>query len=401
MDINLRLRILVSTGMLLVNCGGGGGSSSNDTAVSPPPPVTTTVSYSAEVAFPGLVFTDPLYLTALPTQPDQLLVVEQSGRIQRFTNDPATSTATTFLDIRSRVNSGSEQGLLGLAFDPDFASNGSFYVHYSAIPPRRSVIARYQMDGALEADPDSEEILLEVAQPFSNHNGGMIEFGPDGMLYIGLGDGGGSGDPDNNAQDPTTLLGALLRIDPDGGSPYGIPADNPFVGEGGGVREEIWAFGLRNPYRFSFDRQSGQLWLGDVGEASLEEINIITKGGNYGWRVFEGTMPFNDSGNSLPPSAFTPPVYEYSHSLGCSITGGYVYRGSLLPSLQGQYIYGDYCSGRIWALEYSGGSVQSNTEIAMVPSVSSFGEDGDGELYIVSLSGDIYRLVETESANGQ
>ena len=398
MDISLRLQFLACATLLLSNCGGGG---SSDTGVSPPPPVTTTVSYSAEVAFPGLTFIDPLYLTALPTDPGQLLVVEQAGRIRRFANDPATSSAETFLDIRSKVNSGSEQGLLGLAFDPGFASNGFFYVYYSANPPRRSVIARYGMSGALAADPDSEDILLEVAQPFSNHNAGMIEFGPDGFLYIGLGDGGGSGDPDNNAQDRTTLLGALLRIDPAGGSPYGIPADNPFVGEGGGVREEIWAFGLRNPYRFSFDRQSGQLWLADVGEASREEIDIITKGGNYGWRVFEGTMPFNSSGNSLPPGAFTPPVFEYNHSLGCSITGGYVYRGSRLPSLQGRYIYGDYCSGRIWALAVAGGSVQSNTEIAMVPSVSSFGEDADGELYVVSLSGDIYRLLEVESAGGQ
>jgi uncharacterized repeat protein (TIGR03806 family) len=223
----------------------------------------------------------------------------------------------------------------------------------------------------------------------------MLAFGPDGMLYLGFGDGGGGGDPWRNGQDKTTLLGALLRIDPNGGVPYGIPPDNPFVGEGGGVREEIWAFGLRNPWRFSFDRHTGELWLGDVGQSAREEIDFVVKGGNYGWNVYEGSLPF-DNPNNLPPEAFQRPVVDHGRAEAGSITGGYVYRGSALAELRGAYVYGDFVTGRIWALVANQGKLVSNTQIATLPALSSFGEDEAGELYALSYgAGTIWRLERT------
>jgi glucose/arabinose dehydrogenase len=329
----------------------------------------------------------------------RLFVIEQDGRIMVVEDGAVRSEP--FLDIVSQVDSGgSEQGLLGLAFHPDFAENGHFFVNYTRDPSgggsdvtrvsRFSVSAR---DANL-ADPASELVVLEFEQDFSNHNGGDIHFGPDGLLYIATGDGGGARDPNVRAQDLQSLLGKMLRIDVDGQSPYGIPQENPFVSVAA-ARPEIWAYGLRNPWRFSFDRLTGDLLMGDVGQDSREEINrqrASSAGGeNYGWSCFEGdqTVDFNPcDGTDL-----TPPVLVYDHSLGCSVTGGYVYRGPVVE-LRGFYVFGDFCSGRIWLARESGGrwtaELWADTDIA----ISSFGEDERGELYVVDLNrGELSRFV--------
>jgi glucose/arabinose dehydrogenase len=294
---------------------------------------------------------------------------------------------------------GSEEGLLGLAFDPNYQENGYFYVYYSATNPRRSVLSRFSSnrDNPVTADPQSEVIVMEIAQPFSNHNGGQITFGPDGYLYIGLGDGGGGGDPQRNGQNLGALLGKILRIDVRGISEtesYKIPADNPFLNTAD-ARPEIWALGLRNPWRFSFDNETGLLWAGDVGQNRWEEINIISKGANYGWNIMEGFHCYSPA-NGCDQTGLTLPLVEYEHSEGCSVTGGYVYRGDKILSLQGYYIYGDYCSGNIWALSYDGNTVTQN--VLLVESelnITSFGQDPAGNLYILSQEGGIYTLEQT------
>jgi glucose/arabinose dehydrogenase len=336
-----------------------------------------------------------------PGTSDRIFITEQGGVISVFSANNSQQ-ADIFLDITDRVNrGGDEEGLLGLAFAPDYQENGYFYVYYSAADPRRSVISRFSLDqeDADIADPDSEVIIMEVAQPYSNHNGGQLAFGPDGYLYIGLGDGGSAGDPHGNGQNLGTLLGKILRIDVSGLSgpgDYEIPADNPFVGIGG-AQEEIWAFGFRNPWRFSFDLDTGLLWAGDVGQGSWEEIDIIAKGANYGWNIMEGFHCYSPS-TGCNQSGLTLPIAEYGHSEGrCSVTGGYVYRGDQIPSLQGYYIYGDYCSGDIWALSYNGSDVIEN--ILLVDSdlnITSFGEDLAGNLYILDRQGGIYTLVQAE-----
>lgn len=350
-------------------------------------------------AFSNLSFDQPTFLTFAPDQSNRLFVLEKPGRIRVFPNDPNVTQSTVFLDLSSKVISGGEQGMLGLAFSPNFSQDNLFYVYYSAGNPRRSVISRFQVSSGdpNRANPASEEILLEVDQPFENHNAGMIAFGPDDMLYIALGDGGSGGDPFNHGQNRATLLGNLLRIDPSSGSPYTIPSDNPFVNVSG-VRGEIWAYGLRNPWRFSFDRQTGELWLADVGQSEREEVNIIEKGGNYGWRELEGNAPFQPTGFS-PPTPFIPPIIDYGRSVGNSVTGGYVYRGSALPSLVGSYLYGDFASGRIFALVNTSQGVLSNTEVANVANLSSFGEDESGEVYAVSLNGTIFRFIQSSPGN--
>jgi len=346
-------------------------------------------------AFPALTFAAPVFLAAPPDGTDRIFVVELGGRIRLFQNDPAASSAATFLDIGGKVVTGGERGLLGFAFHPDYATNGWFYVYYSAPPigggDHRSVVARYQVSAGdpSVADPASEQILLQFAEPFSNHNAGCLAFGPDGKLYVAVGDGGSGDDPQNNAQNLGNLLGKILRLEPDGS----VPADNPFVGVAG-VRGEIWAFGLRNPWRFSFDRTTGTLWAGDVGQNAREEIDIVRRGENYGWRVYEGELS-NINPGSLPPTAFTLPVIAYAHSLGFSVTGGNVYRGPSVTSLVGAYVYGDYGSGRVWALVHDGVQVLSNDQIGTVSQVVSFGEDAAGELYLVSLDGRLFRFEET------
>jgi glucose/arabinose dehydrogenase len=358
-------------------------------------------SFQVERVFPDLSFQEMTNLVQPDGTSDLIFVTEQRGIINAFSaNNP--QQAGTFLDIKDRVNrGGNEEGLLGLAFDPDYQGNGYFYVYYSADNPRRSVLSRFSLDqqDTDVADPESEIIIMEVEQPYSNHNGGQIAFGPDGYLYIGLGDGGSAGDPEANGQNLGTLLGSILRIDVSelsGPGDYEIPADNPFV-DTTGARAEIWAFGLRNPWRFSFDLETGLLWAGDVGQGSWEEIDIIAKGANYGWNIMEGLHCYSPA-SGCDQSGLTLPIAEYDHSQGrCSVTGGYVYRGDQIPSLQGYYIYGDYCSGDIWALAYDGNVVTENmllTESGL--SITSFGEDLAGNLYILDREGGIYTLVQTE-----
>lgn len=360
-------------------------------------------TFTLQNAFPSLSFSAALFVAGVPGD-DRLAVVEQGGRILAFANNSATTTTREVLNIAARVVFAGEQGLLGMAFDPAFTLNRYVYLHYIAANPRRSVIARMTWDATTDTiDQSSEKIILQVTQPYTNHNAGMLAFGPDGYLYIAMGDGGSGGDPQNYAQTMDSLLGKMLRLDVHPQNPadaYDIPPDNPFVNDAG-VRPEICASGLRNPFRFSFDRQTGDLWAGDVGQGAIEEIDLIECGNNYGWRVFEGTQPFDNSVNTLPTSAFTPPVYEYDHSLGFSITGGYVYRGSRIASLVGRYLYTDFGIGTVWALEWDGNQVVSNTVLATASSPTSFGETNDAELLIVSRSNGLFELVETAGGGGQ
>ena len=323
-----------------------------------PPPIQPRPlrAMRVEPAFPKLTFERLTNLIQPDDGHDHIFVTEQTGRIRVFPNDQGAEEAETFMDITDRVNSsagGGEEGLLGLAFDPEYESNGYFYVYYSAANPRRSVVSRFSvsLDNPNAADLHSELVIIEIGQPFINRNAGQIAFGPDGYLYIALGDGGGSGgDPFGNGQNRGTLLSSLLRIDVSSasdGKSYSVPPDNPFVGVAG-ARDEIWAYGLRNPWRFSFDEATGTLWLADVGQNRWEEIDIIEKGLNYGWKFMEGRHCFSPS-VGCDQADLELPIWEYEHfSSGClSITGGYVYRGREMPSLFGAYVYGDYCSGRI------------------------------------------------------
>jgi glucose/arabinose dehydrogenase len=357
-------------------------------------------SIQVERVFPDLSFQEMTNLVQPDDTSGLIFVTEQGGVIYVFSANNSQQ-ADIFLDITDRVNrEGDEEGLLGLAFDPGYQENGYFYVYYSAADPRRSVISRFSLDeeDTDVADPESEVIIMEVEQPYSNHNAGQLAFGPDGYLYIALGDGGSGGDPLGNAQNLSTALGSILRIDVSGLSApgdYEIPADNPFVGIED-AREEIWAYGLRNPWRFSFDSESGLLWAADVGQSLWEEIDIITKGANYGWNIMEGSHCYSPA-TGCNQSGLTLPIFEYDHSQGCAVTGGYVYRGDQIASLQGYYIYGDYCSGNIWALAYNGSVVTEN--ILLVDSdltITSFGQDPAGNLYILSRQGGIYTLVQTE-----
>jgi len=342
-------------------------------------------------AFPNLVFDLPLVFAVPPGDPDRAVVSEQRGRIFIFQNDASASSASLFLDLSDRViQEGTEMGLLGLAFDPDYASNGYFYVNYiPAAGTRRTRIARFKVTANPEvADPSSETVLLEYSQPYRNHKGGWLGFGPDGKLYIASGDGGNQNDPLNNAQTLSSLLGKILRINADGS----VPGDNPFVGDPE-ARGEVWARGFRNPFRCGFDRGTGDLWVGDVGSASQEEVNLVVKGGNYGWRKYIGTKVVYETDPEPENPIF--PLFSYTHAAGdCSVIGGYVYRGGRMPQLNGQYVYTDYCSGTLRGLAYDGGVGISNRELGLVPgNPSSLGEDHDGELYVTTLSGVIYKLV--------
>jgi uncharacterized repeat protein (TIGR03806 family) len=360
-----------------------------------PTDVPQASTLQSQLAFPNLTFNQPLFLTDAGDGTNRLFVLEKPGRIMVFPNDPNVTQATVFLDIQDKVIEDGEQGLLGLAFDPQYSTNGFFYVYYSADGPQRSRITRFQVSAnANVADPASEMVLLEIAQPgFSNHKAGWMDFGPDGKLYIAVGDGGSGNDPNNNAQNLNSLLGKILRINPDPSNL--IPTDNPFVGTAG-ARPEIWAYGMRNPFRMSFDRGTGTLWAGDVGQNRVEEVDIIKAGGNYGWRIYEGTLS-NLNPDNRPATDFTPPIIEYGRDLGNSITGGYVYRGPTLANFVGVYFYGDFGSGRIWALVSDGTGVISNTEVATVANgPASFGEDEAGELYVVTIGdGRISRFVSS------
>ena len=347
-------------------------------------------------AFPNLSFNSPVFLTHSDDNTNRIFVVEQAGRIKVFPNSQSASTAKEFLNITDRVVSGGEMGLLGLAFHPDYQNNGYFYVNYIADNPLRTVISRFQVTNNPDsADKNSEFPILDFEQPFGNHNGGWIGFGPnDVYLYIATGDGGSAGDPQNNAQRVNTLLGKILRIDVDGGTPYAIPATNPFFDSTGTVQREIYAWGLRNPWRCSFDPITGWLWAGDVGQDDWEEIDIIENGKNYGWRCYEGNHTFNTSGCNYPE--YIDPIWEYPHGSECSISGGYVYRGVNVPELTGKYIYGDYCSRKIWSLEYDGINPPTNQLLVTAPGLlTSFGVDENSEIYITFLNGIIYRFTPT------
>ncbi|GAB5472123.1 MAG: PQQ-dependent sugar dehydrogenase [Maribacter sp.] len=356
-------------------------------------PVIAKVEISLSTAFPELSFEQPLDLQSPNDGTNRIFVVEKPGRIQVFSNATDTSEATLFLDLGNDISTTSEQGLLGLAFHPDYSSNGFFYVYYTP-NTGRSVVSRFSVSASngSTAERDSELVLLEIPQPFTNHNGGQIAFGSEGFLYIALGDGGSGGDPLNHGQTTRSLLGSILRIDVDnreGEANYAIPQDNPFVDDQGS-RNEIYAYGLRNPWRMSFDSQTDKLWTGDVGQGAIEEIDIITNGGNYGWKFFEGTECFS---GDCDATGLIPPIFEYDHTNGDrSITGGYVYRGAALPTLQGKYIYGDFVSGRIWALEEDGSANTLLVESGLA--VASFGTDANDELYVCAFDGSIYKFVE-------
>lgn len=325
---------------------------------------------------------------------EDLYIVEQAGRILRYRD--GLPQGQPFLDIRDQVGCCMERGLLGLAFHPDYANNGEFFVNYTD-NNFDTVIARYRSDNGTTTDTGTEEILLTIDQPFSNHNGGHLVFGPDGFLYAGTGDGGSGGDPQNNAQDGQSLLGKMLRIDVDSGNPYGIPGDNPFVGSGD-ARDEIWATGLRNPFRYSFDAVTGDLYIADVGQDQVEEVHVhranTPAGENFGWRRMEGSRCFNPSTNCNDDS-LTLPAFEYMHGQGrCSITGGYVYRGSAVPGLVGAYVFGDFCSGEIMRADYANGNWTQTVMLDTGFSISSFGQDAGGELYVADLGGAVYKLVK-------
>jgi glucose/arabinose dehydrogenase len=328
----------------------------------------------------------PLYVTHAGD--DRLFVLEQPGRIRIVQGGRLLEAP--FLDITRRVLAGGERGLLGLAFHPEYGKNGRFFVDYTREPDGATVVAEYRVSADPNAATTDERVLLVVAQPYANHNGGMVEFGPDRLLYIALGDGGAGGDPGDRAQNRDELLGKILRIDVDRGSPYGIPPDNPFARGGG--RPEVFATGLRNPWRFSFDRTTGELWAGDVGQSSWEEVDVVRRGGNYGWRIMEGTHCYQPR-TGCATDGLERPVLEYRNGGGrCSVIGGYVYRGRRIPSLTGHYVFGDYCSGEVFA--FAGASrvlLSSHLWIA------SFGEDRDGELYVVGHKGTVHRLIERAS----
>lgn len=364
----------------------------------PSGPVATagsTIDARLELVADGL--DAPVLVTPAPGDPSRLYVVEQPGRIRVIRDGVLLDEP--FLDLGAEVTDGGEQGLLGLAFHPNFPFNGWFFVHYTDASGDTRV-ERYSISDLDVADPSSALEILSVAQPFTNHNGGMLAFGPDGMLYLGLGDGGGAGDPQGHGQDPGTLLGSILRLDvtfPSGAAPYAIPADNPFV-DAPDARPEVWAFGLRNPWRFSFDRLTGDLWIGDVGQDRREEISFEpfeTAGGlNYGWSILEGSLCFRPA-TGCSAAGTVLPIYEYGREDGCSVTGGYVYRGRAVPELEGRYVFGDFCSGWIRSFVLEGGravDVREYPALAVEGGVASFGEDLDGELYVVVREGRIYRI---------
>ena len=334
-----------------------------------------------------------VYATS-PAGDARLFIVEQPGRIRILAGGQLL--ATPFLDITSKVLSGGERGLLSVAFHPQYTTNGFFYVYFTGSGGEIR-IERYSVSASANvANAVSAKVILSVPHARSNHNGGLAMFGPDGMLYLGLGDGGGGGDPDLNGQNQNTLLGALLRIDVNTGDPYGIPSGNPFAGRTD-ARQEIWALGLRNPWRYSFDRAAGLLYIADVGQNILEEVNVVPSnrvGVNYGWNIMEASTCYNAS--SCNRSGLELPAHEYSHSDGsCSVTGGFVYRGTALPEIAGRYFYADYCVGKVQSFHYQNGVAtdKRSWDLPAVGSITSFGEDAAGELYVVSGNGSVYKFV--------
>jgi glucose/arabinose dehydrogenase len=362
----------------------------------------TPLPVEAERAFPELRFVLPILLTHAGDGSNRVFVVEQQGRVHVFANRQDIEETEIFLDISDRVvykDNENEEGLLGMAFHPKYKQNGEFFVFYTTTKaPHTSVISRLKVskDNPNRADPASEEELLRVPQPFWNHNGGTVVFGPDGYLYVGLGDGGSRDDPRGNGQNLGTLNGSILRIDVDGRSPgrnYAIPADNPFVGNPQ-AQPEIWAYGLRNVWRMAFDSKTGVLWAADVGQDIWEEINLIVRGGNYGWNLREAAHKFGPKGSDPRPDLIDP-IWEYHHDIGKSITGGHVYRGKRVPQLEGLYLYADYVGGQLWGLKYDPDKKQVvanySIEGPKLP-VMSYGEDEQLDAYFMIRTGDIYRF---------
>ncbi|RUL89150.1 PQQ-dependent sugar dehydrogenase [Tautonia sociabilis] len=391
-------------------------------AAAPSPQGEALPKLVTEVAFPNLKFDRPVVLAYPKDGSNLLFVVEQhTARIFSFPNQEHTDDLALFLELPREIGRDNEEGLLGLAFHPNFAENGQFFVYYSARNPRRSVVSRFTVSEGdpTKADPNSEVVIWESApDPYGNHNGGHIDFGPDGFLYITLGDSGAADDPLRTGQDPTDWFGSILRIDvdhPEGGKPYGIPADNPAKRDPkfSHWAPEVFAIGLRNVWKFSFDRESGDLWAGDVGQNKWEEVVKVVNAGNYGWNVYEGFHPFQLRGNrverSSPP---LPPIVEYPHpevpasqrrgrdDVGKSITGGYVYRGDRLPELRGYYVYGDFETGRIWGVKVddqdqviaTGELIDLSSPRQPKLNISAFGEDPEGNLYILAFDGRIHRF---------
>jgi len=371
----------------------GAGCSSEPSASGAPEPASGVKLETISTAF-----NQPVFLTFAPGDPTRLFVVEKNGLIRILEN--GAILAAPFLDLTAVTTKGSEQGLLGLAFAPDYETSGRLYVNYTtpgSTPGGQSEIVRYHVSSDPNlADAESDTTILQVDQPYTNHNGGMTVFGPDGFLYVGFGDGGSAGDPQGHGQSRNDLLGSLLRLDVSGAG-YTIPPDNPFAGIAG-VRGELWNYGLRNPWRFSFDRQTRDLYIADVGQAEREEVDVQPAGGggeNYGWSTMEGSGCY-PPGSSCDKSGLTLPVLEYGHGAGCSITGGYVYRGTALPDIVGTYFYSDYCTGFLRSFKWQGGMIteQQSWPGAEPPgNVTSFGEDLAGELYILTIEGGVYKLV--------
>lgn len=381
--------------LLFMVAAGPAGAADNEDARPPLPSVRMVET------FPALTFERPVWMEAPPGEPGRLFVVEQGGAIHVFDNRRDADTTRVFLDLREQVlayNNGghNEEGLLALAFHPKYQENGYFFVYYSAARPRRGVLSRFKVhaDDPHRADPSSEQPFIIVEQPFGNHNGCTVLFGPDGFLYASFGDGGSAHDPFGHGQNLGTLLGTIIRIDvdrPRREEMYSIPRDNPFRGRRG-ARPEIWAYGLRNIWRMSFDRETGELWGGDVGQDKWEEINLIVPGGNYGWDIMEGFHVFR---GGRAEDYVLDPVIEYGRHLGMSVTGGYVYRGKRLKHLVGAYVYADYVTGRIWALRQEFGRPIAQKEILNQPkNIASFAEGPDGELYLLAFDGKIYQLEE-------
>jgi glucose/arabinose dehydrogenase len=387
--------------LLVAACGDGGGGETS----SHPPPVLTV-----QRVFPALTFTQPVAMLQAPGDTTRWFVVEQAGIVRVFANTPQVTTSTVFADISGRVTAGGEMGLLGMAFHPDFPTDRRVYLSYTneTGTDRFSRISEFMVDVNGNFLPGSEIVIMRIRQPETNHNGGQIAFGPDGLLYIGIGDGGGANDQHGltgNGQLLTTLLGKMLRIDISagaGGRLYSIPVDNPFAANtpcgdvGSGLQNcpEIFAWGFRNPWRWSFDRATTELWVGDVGQGALEEVDRVVLGGNYGWRCFEGTR--NTGLNCGAPAATSSPIAEYGRSVGTTVTGGYVYNGTAVPELLGRYVFGDFGSGRIWAIPADTQPTLTMTGSDAVESglsISSFAEDNDGELYVVNLGGTLHRII--------
>ncbi len=360
-----------------------------------------TITSSAIMALEPVVetgLTRPVLLTQAPGTSSQLIVVEQPGRVQVI--ERGRLQPSPMLDISDRVLYGGERGLLGLAFHPKFTKNGRLFVNYTRQPDGATVIAEYRRSSPRSSTFDQERILLVVQQPYSNHNGGMMAFGQDGFLYTGMGDGGAGGDPGNRAQDMSSLLGKMIRLDVDTEQSYAIPPENPF--RSGGERREIYALGLRNPWRFSFDMKTGLLWAGDVGQEEWEEIDIIRRGGNYGWRAMEGSHCFLPIQGCIR-QGMELPLAEYQHQKGrCSVIGGYVYRGKAVPALDGRYLFGDFCSGEIFALSRNAeqgepGSGRISLLLKSGLKISSFGQDRSGEVYVLDITGRVLKIVPSPS----